>query len=136
MIDCHDRFKFNVLRFQDANFGVAEKRSNEFCEALVEAGSPFWWNGTYEIETIARYKDGVARPRCASRRCHMAALGAEAGSQEQQARIKKEIKIDDIEKALRELYVRGIQTGCSGSSAIPAEIARVDAGDDPAARPR
>ena len=26
------------MRFQDANFGVAERRSNEFCQALLDAG--------------------------------------------------------------------------------------------------
>ena len=33
----HDRFKINILRFQDANFGVHEKRSNEFCTQLNTA---------------------------------------------------------------------------------------------------
>mgnify|MGYP004329663643 CR=1 FL=1 len=31
IMECHERFNFNILRFQDANFGVHEKRSNEFC---------------------------------------------------------------------------------------------------------
>jgi hypothetical protein len=102
----HDRFKFNILRFQDANFGVHEKRSNEFCSALIAAGSPFWWNGTYEIETIARYKD-PSLDLLKDSRFHMAALGAEAGSKEQQERIKKKIDIEnDLESSLRRLNQR------------------------------
>ena len=120
IMECHERFNFNVLRFQDANFGVAEKRSNEFCQAIVEAGSPVWWNGTYEIETIARYKDSSLDLMAASK-LHMAALGAEAGSQQQQDLIKKAIQIPDIEMALRKLFERKIQTGTSWIIGYPGE---------------
>ena len=117
----HDRFKINILRFQDANFGVHEKRSNEFCTALINAGSPFWWNGTYEIETIARYKD-PSLDLLKESRFHMAALGAEAGSKEQQERIKKKIDIEnDLESSLRRLNQRGIQTGVSWIIGYPNE---------------
>jgi radical SAM superfamily enzyme YgiQ (UPF0313 family) len=120
ILELHERFRFNVLRFQDANFGVAEKRSNEFCQGLIDAGSPFWWNGTYEIETIARYKV-ESLDLLAKSRMHMAALGAEAGSQEQQQQIKKEVQIPDIEKALGRLWERGIQSGCSWIIGYPGE---------------
>ncbi len=120
LMECHDRFQFNVMRFQDANFGVAEKRSNEFCESLIEAGAPFWWSGTYEITTIVRYAQ-KSLDLLRDSRCHMASLGAEAGSQEQQEKIKKDIKIEHIEQALRELYVRGITTGTSWIIGYPAE---------------
>jgi len=121
VLECHDRFKFNVLRFQDANFGVHEKRSNEFCQGLIDAGSSFWWNGTYEIETIARYKP-ESLDLLAESRFHMAALGAEASSQEQQKRIKKDIQIErDLEKALRRLNERGIQSSVSWIIGYPNE---------------
>jgi hypothetical protein len=38
------RFGFDVLRFQEANFGVAEKRTKEFCETLVDLKLPIHWN--------------------------------------------------------------------------------------------
>jgi radical SAM superfamily enzyme YgiQ (UPF0313 family) len=121
ILELHDRFNFNVLRFQDANFGVHEKRSNEFCEGVIEAGSPFWWNGTYEIETIARYKD-TSLDLLAKSGFHMAAMGAEAGSEEQQDRIKKKIKIEqDLESSLRRLNERNIQTGVSWIIGYPSE---------------
>ncbi len=120
VLELHDRFDFNVLRFQDANFGVAEKRSNAFCEGLLAAGAPFWWNATYEIETIARYKE-PSLDLMAQSRFHMAALGAEAGSREQQENIKKKIKIPDVEIALRRLNERGIQSGTSWIIGYPQE---------------
>lgn len=121
IMECHERFNFNILRFQDANFGVHEKRSNEFCTEIINAGSPFWWNGTYEIETIARYKD-PSLDLMAESRFHMAALGAEAGSVEQQTKIKKKIDIEaNLVSALSRLNERGIQTGVSWIIGYPGE---------------
>ncbi len=123
ILECHDRFKFNVLRFHDANFGVHEKRSNEFCQDLIDAGSPFWWSGTYEIETVARYKE-ESLDRLAESRFHMAALGAESGSEEQLSQIKKKIDIENhLELALRRLNSRGIQTSLSWIIGYPGESA-------------
>jgi radical SAM superfamily enzyme YgiQ (UPF0313 family) len=120
VLEAYDRFKFNIVRFQDANFGVHEKRSNEFCQGLIDAKAPFWWNATYEIETVARYKDPSV-DLMAQSRFSMAALGAEAGSKEQQDRIKKQIHIPDIELALTKLNDRGIQTGTSWIIGYPNE---------------
>lgn len=121
LMECHERFNFNIVRFQDANFGVHEKRSNEFCDELIGHGSPFWWNGTYEIETIDRYKD-ESLDKLAASRFHMAALGAEAGSQDQQTRIKKAIDIEGaLESSLTRLNQRGIQTGLSWIIGYPGE---------------
>ena len=72
---------------------------------------PFFWNATYEIETIARYKE----PSCdllRDAKCHLVILGAEAGSEEQQLNIKKKIDLENhLELALGRIYERGIQTG-------------------------
>jgi anaerobic magnesium-protoporphyrin IX monomethyl ester cyclase len=124
IMECHERFNFNVLRFQDANFGVHERRSNEFCDYLIENESPFWWNGTYEIETIARFKDESVDKLAASR-FHMAALGAEAGTEEQQIRIGKKIDIrNNLAPALNKLNSRGIQTSVSWIIGYPEESVR------------
>ncbi|QDU85168.1 B12 binding domain protein [Planctomycetes bacterium Pla163] len=123
LFELQDRFKFNHVRFQDANFGVAEKRSNEFCEALIEAGSPYWWNATYEVETIARYKEASC-DLLRDAKCHLVILGAEAGSKEQQERIKKKIDLDtNLELALGRIYERGIQTGTTWIIGYPGEEA-------------
>ncbi|MEZ5976623.1 MAG: radical SAM protein [Planctomycetota bacterium] len=121
LFELQDRFKFNHVRFQDANFGVAEKRSNAFCEALIEKGAPFWWNATYEIETIARYKEHSCDLLRDSKN-HLVILGAEAGSKEQQERIKKKIDLENhLELALRRIYDRGIQTGTTWIIGYPGE---------------
>ena len=121
ILELHDRFGFNVMRFQDANFGVAEKRSNEWCEALLDAGKPFWWNATYEIETIARYKEPSVDLLKESL-CHLIVLGAEAGSEAQQAAIKKKIDLDkNLEFALGRIYDRRMQTGTTWIIGYPGE---------------
>ncbi|MEE9127379.1 MAG: radical SAM protein, partial [Planctomycetota bacterium] len=120
LLECHERFNFNVMRFQDANFGVAEKRSNEFCNLLVEAGSPFWWSGCYEIETIDRYAESSLDLMQAAH-CHMISVGAEAGSKEQQDRILKKIEVDHFETSLAAMNNRGITTGTSWIIGYPEE---------------
>jgi len=121
LLGLHDRYNFNVVRFQDANFGVNEKRSNLWCEKLVEAGSPFYWNATYEIETIARYKES-SMDLLQAANCHLVILGAEAGSKAQQDRIKKFIDVDkNIELALKKIDDRGIQTGTTWIIGYPGE---------------
>ncbi|MCZ6596219.1 MAG: radical SAM protein, partial [Planctomycetota bacterium] len=119
--ECRERFNFNQVRFQDANFGVMEKRSNEYCEHLIEAGSPYWWNATYEIETIARYQEESV-DKMAAAGCRLCILGAEAGTEEQQNRIKKKIDLDThLELALSRLYDRKIQTGTTWIIGYPDE---------------
>jgi radical SAM superfamily enzyme YgiQ (UPF0313 family) len=116
-----ERYGFNLVRFQDANFGVSEKRSNEYCEALIEGGSPYWWNATYEVETIARYKEASC-DLLAKAKNHLVILGAEAGSKEQQERIKKKIDLDgNLKLALGRIYDRGMQTGTTWIIGYPGE---------------
>ena len=120
LLELHERLDFNVMRFQDANFGVAEKRSNAFCDGLIEAGSPFWWSGCYEITTIDRFKQ-ASLDKMAEARCHMIAVGAEAGSVEQQEKIEKKIPVDLFASSLAEMNKRGITTGCSWIIGYPGE---------------
>ena len=115
-----DRFKFDVLRFQDANFGVAEKRTKEFCEAMVDLKVPIHWNGTIEIETIMRYSEETLDLLQASQ-CHLLWLGAEAGTKEMQEHIKKKIKIDQTSPRRSASSRSGTSSpGRSGSSATRA----------------
>jgi anaerobic magnesium-protoporphyrin IX monomethyl ester cyclase len=118
--ELQDRFKFDVLRFQDANFGVAEKRTKEFCETLVDLKTPIHWNGTIEIETIMRYKESTLDLLEASQ-CHLLWLGAEAGTKEMQDQIKKHIKIEHIPLAIGELCKRNIVPGTFWIIGFPGE---------------
>ncbi|HKX46778.1 MAG TPA: radical SAM protein [Planctomycetota bacterium] len=118
--ELQQRFKFDVLRFQDANFGVAEKRSKEFCDALVDLKVPIHWNGTIEIETIMRYSEETLDALEASK-CHLLWLGAEAGTAEMQERIKKKIQLHHIPQAIGRLAKRNIVPGTFWIIGYPGE---------------
>ena len=118
--ELQQRFKFDVLRFQDANWGVAEKRTRAFCEKLVDLKVPIHWNGTIEIETIMRYKESTLDLLEASQ-CHLLWLGAEAGTAEMQEQIKKKIKLHNIPRAIGELARRNIIPGTFWIIGYPGE---------------
>lgn len=117
------RFKFDVLRFQDANWGVAEKRTKAFCERMAQLDLDLYWNGTIEIETIMRYKKETLDLLEASK-CHLLWLGAEAGTAQMQEQIKKHIKIENIPLAIGELAKRNIVPGTFWIIGYPGESAQ------------
>ncbi|MCB9907212.1 MAG: cobalamin B12-binding domain-containing protein [Planctomycetes bacterium] len=118
--ELQQRFGFDMLRFQDANFGVAEKRTKEFCQTMVDLEVPVWWNGTIEIETIMRYKKETL-DLLEESKCHLLWLGAESGTAEMQDRIKKHIKIENIPLAIGELVKRNIVPGTFWIIGFPGE---------------
>ncbi|MHC4375935.1 MAG: B12-binding domain-containing radical SAM protein [Planctomycetota bacterium] len=118
--ELQQRFKFDVLRFQDANFGVAEKRTKEFCEAMVDLKVPIHWNGTIEIETIMRYKEPTL-DLLEESKCHLLWLGAETGNAEMQQKIGKKIKLDHIPQAIGKLAKRNIIPGTFWIIGYPGE---------------
>lgn len=123
VLECHERFRFDVLNFHDANFGVSEERSNDFCRGLESAGAPFRWSAAYEVESIDRYAGG-SLDRLAASRCYLAVLGAEAASAERQAAIGKNLEVDRIlESSLRRLHERGMQSSVSWIIGYPGETA-------------
>ncbi len=115
-----DRFKFDVLRFQDANFGVAEKRTRAFSQRMTELDLDLYWNGTIEIETIMRYKEETL-DLLEESKCHLLWLGAEAGTTEMQDRIKKHIAIEHIPQAIGALAKRNIVPGTFWIIGYPGE---------------
>jgi len=54
-------------------------------------------------------------------KCHMISVGAEAGSEEMQKTIEKEINVDHFESSLYEMNSRDITTGCSWIIGYPGE---------------
>lgn len=101
---------FDVVRFQDANFGVNQKRVNAFCQDLIDRKANLWWNATIEVETIVRYSQETLDLMRDSG-CHMMWVGAETASAEMQAYIRKGIQDGNIDKAMREMWKRNIKIG-------------------------
>jgi len=128
------RYGFDTLRYQDANWGVAEKRAREYAETLLAAGADLHWNATIEIETVLRYDDATLDALVASG-CHLMWMGAETGTQEMQERIKKHVQVDRVPEAIERFVSRDVTTGCFWIIGYPGEThASMKATLDAAAR--
>ena len=103
----HDRWKFDVVRFHDANFGVMQKRVKEFCEGKLARNLPFYWNSFIETHSILSYKPELLDTMAASG-MYIAEIGAESGDDGQMKMIGKPIHGDDNIEATVEMDKRGI----------------------------
>jgi radical SAM superfamily enzyme YgiQ (UPF0313 family) len=116
----HGKDPFDVLRFQDANFGVARKRMIEFCEGLLEKGLNISWNGTIEIKQICQYDWDTLRLMKRSGN-HLMWFGAEAASEETQRLMRKGIKEGQTDEAMRRMHELDIKSGLTYIIGYPGE---------------
>jgi len=118
--EIYDKDPFDILRLQDANFGVAEKRTKVFCEKLIESGMNIRWNGTVEIKQICQYNDETIDLLRESG-CHLLWFGAEAATEETQNLIRKHIRRGQTDMAMARINSRGIKAGLSYIIGYPNE---------------
>jgi anaerobic magnesium-protoporphyrin IX monomethyl ester cyclase len=111
---------FDVVRFQDANFGVNPKRVKEFCRELIDQKVNIHWNGTIEVETILQCDDETLDLMRDSG-CHMMWVGAETASQEMQAYIRKGIGEGHTMRAMERMWKRNIKIGLFWIIGYPEE---------------
>jgi radical SAM superfamily enzyme YgiQ (UPF0313 family) len=111
---------FDILRLQDANFGVAQKRTKVFCEHLIESGMNIQWNGTVEIKQICQYTD-ESLDLLKKSGCHLLWFGAEASTEETQDLIRKHIRAGQTDTAMKRVNDRGIKAGMSYIIGYPGE---------------
>ena len=118
--DLRERWKFDAVRFQDANWGVAEKRTREFCEGMLERDMRLPWTTTIEIHNICRAKpDTLDLVRDAG--LYVCSMGAESGDEEMLKRIGKQIKPGDTKIAAGEMHNRGITSSLTYIIGYPGE---------------
>ena len=114
------RHDFVGLRFQDANFGVSEKRTRAFAEGLLQRDLDLVWHATIEIKQVNQYSaetlDLMARSGLL-----VAPTGAETASWEQQQAIGKRIREGETLRAIERLDKRGIIAGVSYIIGYPDE---------------
>ena len=105
--DLHQRWGFDVVRFHDANWGVAEKRVKEFAELKLSSGQPWKYNAFLETHSILNYEASTL-DALAESGLYIAEIGAEAGSDAMMEKIGKPIHGDDNIAAAVEMDKRGI----------------------------
>ena len=111
---------FVGLRFQDANFGVSEKRTKAFCEGLIERDLKITWHSTIEIKQICQYSDETM-DLLRDSGLFIVTTGVEAASWETQQAIGKRIKPGETLRAVERMDSRGIVAGCSYIIGYPEE---------------
>ena len=116
----HRKDPFDVLRFQDANFGVAKKRMAEFCEGLLDRGLNINWNGTIEIKQICQYDWDTLKLMKRSGN-HLMWFGAEASTWETQQLIRKAIREGQTDEAMRRMHQLDIKSGLTYIIGYPGE---------------
>lgn len=120
LLAIYEKDPYDLIRFQDANFGVAEKRMHRFCERLIEARLPIQWNGTIEIKQICQYSEKTLDLMKESG-CHLAWFGAEAATEDTQKLIRKNIKAGMTDLAMKRMHERNIQSGLTWIIGYPGE---------------
>jgi anaerobic magnesium-protoporphyrin IX monomethyl ester cyclase len=120
LAELHKKDPFDVLRFQDANFGVAKKRMIEFCEGLLEKDLNISWNGTIEIKQICQYDEDTLKLMKRSGN-HLMWFGAEASTEETQTLIRKAIKEGQTDQAMRKMHELDIKSGLTYIIGYPGE---------------
>jgi radical SAM superfamily enzyme YgiQ (UPF0313 family) len=102
-----ERWKFDTVRFYDANWGVMEKRTREFCQGLQNRGARLWWYCLMQAFSILRYKPETLDLMRDSG-MYVAGIGGETGDKEMMRKIGKHTQGDDNLRAAMELDRRGI----------------------------
>ncbi|MBK6942338.1 MAG: B12-binding domain-containing radical SAM protein [Planctomycetes bacterium] len=120
LIALHEKWPYDIIRFQDANFGVAEKRTKRFCERLIASKLPVQWNGTIEIKQICQYSEETLDLMKESG-FHLAWFGAEAATDATQKLIKKNIKEGLTDQAMKRMHERNIMSGLTYIIGYPGE---------------
>ncbi|MCB9532564.1 MAG: B12-binding domain-containing radical SAM protein [Myxococcales bacterium] len=116
----HDKDPFDVLRFQDANFGVSKKRMVDFCQALLDKGLNINWNGTIEIKQITQYDWDTLHLMKRSGN-HLMWFGAEAATWETQQLIRKRIQEGMTDEAMSRMHQLDIKSGLTYIIGYPGE---------------
>ena len=115
-----EQWGFDVVRIQDANWGVSEKRVREFCEGKIARGLKFQWSTTFEVNNLVRYKPETLRLLRESG-LYVAIVGAETALPDMMARVGKPIDLGETMQAARLLHELGIITSLTYIIGYPGE---------------
>lgn len=100
--------KYNVkfIEFRDDTFTLNKERVRKICELLIEKKLGVEWYCMGQVNTI----DGDLLKLMKKAGCHTIAYGVESGDPQILKRIKKNIKLEQCVKALKESMKAGLRT--------------------------
>lgn len=108
LCELQDRWGFEGVHFYDANFAVDVRRVDALSRGLLQRGRKLGWLAYVQAESILRSSAATLDAMVASG-FYGCILGAEAGSQEQMHRVRKNTRADGNRLAAIELDKRGVQ---------------------------
>ena len=117
------RWNFDAIHFFDANWGVAEKRVREFAQGLIERKIRIHYHAYMQADSVVSYSEETL-DLLAESGLYAVIIGAETGSDETMAMIKKTTRGDDNIRAAQRLDERGISAYCTYLIAFPGEEPR------------
>ncbi len=120
LAELQERWDMDVVRIQDANFGVSEKRVREFCEQKLERGLRFDWSTTFEVNNLTRYKPRTL-DLLKEAGLYVAIVGAETSEPEMMKRVGKPIDPGETLEASRRMHERKIVTSLTYIIGYPGE---------------
>jgi radical SAM superfamily enzyme YgiQ (UPF0313 family) len=103
-----DRWGFDGVHFYDANFAVDVRRADAFARGLLDRGRRVSWFAYLQAESILRAGDATLDAMSDSG-FYGCILGAEAGSEDQMHRVRKNTRAGGNRLAAIELDRRGVQ---------------------------
>lgn len=105
--ELNERWDFDVIRFLDANWGVAEKRTRAFCEGVLDRDLKFYFYPLMQAFSLLRYDEHTIDAMAESG-CYQLNIGAETGSAETMSQIGKHTRPDDNYAAAVKIDDRGM----------------------------
>jgi radical SAM superfamily enzyme YgiQ (UPF0313 family) len=117
-----ERWKFQVVRFHDANFGVHEARARDFAQGLLQRGVQLGWFPMMQSLSILRCAPSTL-DALAEAGMYVVLIGGEAGDEAMMGRIGKHTAPGDNLRAAQELDRRGVKQWMTYILGYPGESA-------------
>ena len=117
-----ERWGIQTVRFYDANWGVDERRTREFCEGLLERDLKLWWYCLMQSHSALGY-DAATLDAMRDSGVYLVNLGGETGDEEMMRAIGKHTRSGENERAAWELDRRGVRTWVTYIIGYPYEAA-------------
>ena len=102
--ELNERYQVNDLLFYDDMFTGNRKRLEAFCQAMIEAGTPFTWSCCSRVDFVS-YLDLLKQMKAAG--CHTIEFGVESGCQ----RILDSMRKNTTKEKVREVISRTTDVG-------------------------
>ena len=105
--ELNDRYQVNDLLFYDDMFTGNRKRLEDFCHAMIEAGTPFTWSCCSRVDFVS-YMNILDLMRDAG--CHTIEFGVESGCQRILDSMRKNVTKEKIREVISKTTEAGITT--------------------------